>query len=194
MPEQIPGWKSPERRAWRDMLYRCRTETAPAWEHYGGRGITVCEQWQTFANFYADMGPRPSAEHSLDRVDNALGYSPENCRWATPEQQLGNRRSCVLVELEGEHVTLAEASRRSGISARTLWDRHRKGFRGADLFRDPAAYHQAHRVLLDGEPVTLKEAARRLGRPYTYLCKLAKAGRLPAPLQALTGGAHASAA
>ena len=62
----------------------------------------------------------------------------------------------------------------------------RRGFRGADLFRDPKSYHQAHRVLLGDELVTLKEAAHHLGRSYTYLCKLAKAGRLPAPLQALT--------
>ena len=67
------------------MLHRCKTHP-----RYIKRGITVCERWLDFNNFVSDMGERPSPTHSLDRIDNNVGYSPDNCRWATPVQQSRN--------------------------------------------------------------------------------------------------------
>jgi len=76
---------------WADMVARCNRKTHMRYSDYGGRGITVCERWLIFDNFFADMGERPRG-HSLDRRDNDAGYSPENCRWATFKEQRANRR------------------------------------------------------------------------------------------------------
>lgn len=80
-------------RTYRGMLARCYNVNHDQYNDYGGRGITVCERWlDSFPAFVKDMGPKPDAELTLDRVNNDLGYSPSNCRWATREQQIANRR------------------------------------------------------------------------------------------------------
>lgn len=79
---------------WTSMRSRCRNPNAAGYQNYGGRGITVCPQWETFAGFLADMGPRPVGM-SLDRIDTNGNYEPGNCRWATHTQQMQNRRTCI---------------------------------------------------------------------------------------------------
>jgi len=83
--------KTVEHRAWTSMLQRCLNKRHRAWKRYGARGIKVCRRWLRFENFFADMGKRPGPGYSLDRKKNHLGYSPENCRWATRSQQNKNR-------------------------------------------------------------------------------------------------------
>lgn len=96
---------------WKQMRARCENPKNKRWEHYGHRGIEVCKRWKSFADFYADMGPRPSSNHQLDRKDNNGDYEPGNCRWATRDEQAANTSRSVLVRVPGGWMTVAEAAR-----------------------------------------------------------------------------------
>lgn len=84
---------------WRSMLRRCYEPTNKAYKYYGGRGITVCERWHEFKNFYADMGLPPTPKHQVDRIDSDKGYCPENCRWLTGADNL--RKAMVEKKARG---------------------------------------------------------------------------------------------
>lgn len=125
------GKVSPEYMSWRAMLARCNNPKAAGYENYGGRGIKVCDRWANdFAAFLADMGERPSLDHSLDKIDNDGDYKPVNCRWATTLEQNQKKRSLVMMTIDGETLCLAEWARRSGIPEATL--RARVAVRGWD--------------------------------------------------------------
>lgn len=121
---------SPEHNSWTSMLGRCFNSNDERWEDYGGRGISVCERWRgSFENFLADMGPRPSPEHSLDRYPDPDGnYEPDNCRWATRSEQQRNRRCTPVLEYKGERRPLIEWAERLGIPYQTLSTRIRRGW------------------------------------------------------------------
>lgn len=110
------------------MQTRCFNPRSTAWKDYGGRGITVCARWRKFENFFADMGPRPTVKHSIDRIDNDGDYEPSNVRWVLPEKQANNTRQNVHVVLGGEELTIAQWARRTGIKAGTIARRVRSGY------------------------------------------------------------------
>lgn len=85
-------WNTTEYRIWLGMGTRCNNPKDHMYVYYGARGIAICERWQKFENFYADVGSRPSPSHSIDRIDNDGNYEPGNVRWATKSQQALNRR------------------------------------------------------------------------------------------------------
>lgn len=84
--------ETPEHRSWRGMIERCRNPNHKGFRYYGARGVTVCERWHTFAAFLADMGPKPTPRHTIDRKDTNGNYEPDNCRWATFAEQRANQR------------------------------------------------------------------------------------------------------
>ena len=110
------------------MRQRCNNPHFPAYPHYGGRGIVICERWSRFENFLADMGNRPTPEHELDRIDNDGPYSPSNCRWTTCTVNQNNRRSNRILEWDGKRLTVAEWSRELGVKAATLYQRLHQGW------------------------------------------------------------------
>lgn len=116
----------PEYGAWSGMLTRCTNPNVAAFSDYGERGIKVCERWRRFENFYADMGPKPAPEYSLDRIDVNGDYEPANCRWATPLEQANNARSNIPLTHDGKTMNLTEWARELGLKKITLYDRINK--------------------------------------------------------------------
>jgi hypothetical protein len=121
---------TPEFMAWGAMFQRCYNPKSKSYKDYGARGIKVCDRWTgSFENFLADMGKRPSAEHSLDRYPNNDGnYEPTNCRWATDTVQSNNRRSSRTLTINGETKTYAEWERQTGLSPGMVFRRLKAGW------------------------------------------------------------------
>jgi hypothetical protein len=121
------------------MLQRCCNPANAQFGWYGARGIRVCERWQSFECFLADMGLRPSDAHTLDREDNDGDYEPGNCRWATWEQQSANRRSNKYLDVEGREMCISHAARHLGMPDLRLRTRLAKGWEGERLLAPPEA-------------------------------------------------------
>jgi hypothetical protein len=120
------------------MLQRCYNEHHPAYRYYGGRGIAVCPRWHEYEAFVADLSPRPSPKHSLDRIDVNGGYGPENCRWVLPQQQVLNQRSNRLIEINGVCRPLAEWVRINRLPKSTVEARlYRYGWDAAAALTTP---------------------------------------------------------
>ncbi len=129
-PRQEHHGKSeyPEYTVWKQMKYRCLNSNATGYSKYGGRGITVCEQWRrSFERFLQDVGPRPSMKHTLDRIDNDKGYMPGNVRWVEQKIQQRNKSNNRIVEVDGECTTLAEAVEKRGLNYNTVFFRIKRG-------------------------------------------------------------------
>lgn len=133
---------------WMQMLTRCRCETNPTFRYYGGRGITVCERWaKSFPAFVDDMGERPRG-YTLDRIDNNLGYSKENCRWATRREQMLNRRNTCILEIEGITYKASNLAKLAGLKTDTIVARAKSGM----SLRD--ALSPQRKVFLEGLAMT----------------------------------------
>ena len=117
------GRKTRTYRIWAAMRERCHRQNHPYYNDYGGRSITVCERWNSFANFLSDMGEAPPGL-TIDRIDN--NYEPGNCRWATIKEQSNNRRDNVLLEYRGQTLTIPQWAEQTGINVKVIEARLRK--------------------------------------------------------------------
>jgi len=121
--------KTPEYAIWTAMLQRCANPNNAAWKDYGGRGITVCPAWKkSFETFLADMGPRPTPKHSIERRNNNLGYAADNCFWATRQEQNRNSRKNVLLPYQGRTQCLAAWGEEIGIEGDRIRQRIQQGW------------------------------------------------------------------
>jgi hypothetical protein len=106
-------------RIWSGIIQRCTNPRRRAFKDYGGRGITVCDEWRQFPNFLRDMGEAP-ADKTIERVDNSRGYSPDNCCWATMKEQTQNTRRVKLITHKGKTQNLSTWAKEYGIPQSTL--------------------------------------------------------------------------
>jgi hypothetical protein len=137
--------RSPEYRAWQGMIDRCVNPNNQRYHRYGGRGISVCQKWtDSFAAFYADVGPRPSPKHSLDREKNDGGYEPGNVRWVLGDVQVRNTCRNIFIEYGGRRLTLMDWSNETGINYYTLMHRERRGISPAEIL-SPLPRHRGRR-------------------------------------------------
>lgn len=131
------GTHDPTYTSWDSMWQRCGNPNSPAYDYYGGRGITPDPRWKDFATFLSDMGPRPSRDYELDRINNDLGYFKGNCRWLPKPLQSRNRRYTLTANLDGKEVTVWEMSQMSGLPQDLIRQRLRNGWTAGDAVTTP---------------------------------------------------------
>ena len=128
-------YKEPWYNSYRCMMSRCYRPKDASYKYYGGRGITVCDEWHNILNFEMWVKENPYFKGAtLDRIDSNGNYSPDNCRWATMFEQDKNRRNSVLIEWNGEIHNITEWSKITGSNRSTLNNRYWRGDRGNRLF------------------------------------------------------------
>lgn len=128
---------------WRAMIRRCYQKDHHGYKHYGARGIKVCDRWlNSFADFLTDIGPQPSKNHMLDRIDNNGNYEPCNIRWATFSEQNNNRRNNIIIEYKGRKMSANQWSRETGLHVTRILYRFHKGYNENDVFsKDTVLQH-----------------------------------------------------
>lgn len=111
---------------WRGIHTRCYNPNRKTWSDYGGRGITVCERWHDFEAFYEDIGQFYSGGMTIERINNDLGYQPDNCKWVPKSEQSRNRRSVIYIDTLSGRMSIADAARLAGVSWFCMHNRAKK--------------------------------------------------------------------
>ena len=175
---------------WKNMRARCYRKTHPAYDRYGGRGITITPDWDSFENFYNWANQHGYRDDlSIDRINVNGNYEPENCRWATDYEQANNARSNHKVNFYGEELNLSQVSQRTGIPATTLYNRLSKlGWSAEDACRKAKRKRPTNIKIVCVETGhvfdSLKEAAKWAGIAYPGISKCCSGEQLSA------GGYH----
>lgn len=172
-------------RIWVQMRRRCRDPRSSSFCRYGAIGITVCDRWlNSFENFIADMGECPEGM-SIERKENSIGYTPDNCKWATSEEQNNNRSNNVYLEHDGRRLTVRQWSRELGISGSTLHGRLRKGLSVSEILAPPqftkgvrkSRYAKTQtRIERDGKRISIRQAALNAGLNYKTVNQRIRSG------------------
>ena len=175
--EQTHGMSfSTEYNIWRGMLDRCYNEKNSAYRRYGGRGITMCDEWKdSFEAFYLDMGKRPSDYHTIDRERNDEGYSKDNCRWATYREQANNRNNNVPYEHNSKKQTLPEWCREFGLDIVVVKNRIKIGWSFEEAIELRPRTKTCRLYVLNGISKALPDWCKDLGLNYrTVLSRVQK--------------------
>jgi len=162
----------PEYRVWAQMKMRCFNKNHPKYESYGGRGLDMDPRWVTsFTTFLAEVGPRPSSSHSIERVDNYKGYWPGNVKWATRKEQNRNKITNRLVTFMGKKVVLAALAEAVHFNPKFLRKRLESGMSAEEAITSPIRRYRKH--TLDGQTHTLAECAKMHGMsPFTLRSRI----------------------
>ncbi len=180
-----PGKTSKEYQTWAGMIQRCYNPNGSSYDRYGAIGIKMCDRWMEFENFFADMGPRPSDDHSIDRIDSTGDYTPENCRWGTIDDQNSNKRTTRIIEFNGIKQPLFMWTRQLKINCSTLL-RRLKNWSLEEALTTPnmgtkKRPNQSHHRMIEfnGERKMLTTWAREIGISYSALNLRLRTGWTP---------------
>jgi len=175
--------------AWKNILIRCENPRSSGYKNYGGRGITVCEEWHTFLPFYNWSLSNGYAEHlTIDRIDNDKGYSPENCRWITQKENSRNRGCNHLVTFNGQTLCISEWAEKAGITHQAMaerlksktWDLQQALTAGKNgrLIKQPSFEKAIVQISKDGTIInkwkSITEASKALNIPNSNISRALK--------------------
>ena len=159
-------------RAWKGIKRRCLNPSEPAYKNYGGRGVSIYPEWaENFELFYAEIGDPPTSEHTVERINNDLGYIPGNVKWATRLEQRRNRRSNVFYEYNGHKYMLRDLSEKYGISFPALVYRIiTKGWTVKEAVETPVNIQSQNlSTMWNGRKCLIADIAKATGADYRLL-------------------------
>lgn len=152
-------------RIWKAMRTRCNNPNFHAYKYYGGKGVKICDEWDSYETFY-NWAIQNGYDHDLtiDRINNNDGYSPSNCRWISHAEQQNNRSNRVTQIINGEEMTLKQIAERYGLNKHTVTTRYDSGWRGIELIRPS---RESTVVEVNGEKLTLLQLSRKYEIPWS---------------------------
>jgi hypothetical protein len=173
--------KTPEYVAWQHMIQRCIGANDKRFKDYGGRGITVCDEWRhDFMAFFNYIGPRPSKKHSIDRIDNDGNYEPGNIQWSTAKTQSNNNRANHKITINGKTMNIGQWATFTKINRSTLIMRIRRGLSPAEAISKPIIPRGIHIIILHGHTLTVRQWADFSGINFATINKRIKLNWPPA--------------
>jgi hypothetical protein len=171
----FPPSGHPEYKIYNGMISRCLNKDYKSYKYYGARGINICDRWlKGFKYFLDDMGKRPPGT-SIDRIDNNGDYTPDNCRWAKPVQQIRNRRNTIKLSFNGKDMSLMEWSNLLDVPYGTLIARYKRGL-SIEKILDKNVQDKKNLIFYQNKAMTLKAWSRHLGIKYGTVYKRFRSG------------------